>query len=1379
MTKAGLTDAGGAPIVLEKAEDDFLLNWAPKGWVRTSAPTTLPAPNPDPYPRYATDEDLTVIQAQLAAGGLDPAALSATLAPIASTADGAKALAQTAVDRLDALPPSVTPDALARGGDAAFSGQSIDATADVLMDVDGRDTFAAVASIDFAEGSGLTLQRSYDRTTKRLTLTLVAGEVTVTAPTAPRNLAAVAGNGQALLTADAPTSLGGAVITYSVTANGSTTPGIAPDPSTGGLSYALTGLSNGVPYSFTAVAVNSAGPGPASNSASATPAAAATAPTAPRNLRGTAGSGSLTILADKPLSNGGSVVTSYSLTYVVSGVPTTVEPITPSASGDLSGTITGLTNGTPVTGITVRAVNAVGPSPSAGPISLTPAAAVTVPGAPTNLVGTPGSGQIAVTADPPASNGGASVDRYNLIYTPAGGAAVTTPNILPDPVTGGISFTITGLTPGTTYSIAGRTHNSAGDSAPSAAISVSLGVLTTPTRPRNVTATVVSDTEIDVAADAPIGLGGGSLASYTVYATPPGGAPLVTAGIAPNDVGGMATRISGLTPSTTYAIHATATTTGGSGTGEGAASLDISRTTQAAPPPVAADSWLVGNIPNGMGATTCVAVDEVNHRRYLGSDVGGIYVLPDANDGKVGAWHKDAPTLTPDSHICALGVSPDGTWVLALQGVGGGGGIAWRSTTGVKSWAIVTRAYNGDVHDKISEYRPVGHRRICFIDSNRVLVSCFRDADKRGGLVLITRSGSVGAGYTFAIAEVDLPIGGSGAGSFGSALANDRRVSAIVRSAKDPTCFYVSADIHGRDPVPAQPAPGGSGVWIVRVPGAGAPTATKIDELGGGNPGGLTGCRTLCLPKGDSGAPVAVGGQDTVYLGVSLLNDTAAHAGVWELLVNDPTAPSAATLTWRRINNGITAADDVSALVARRDTTAAKTRLLAGFRNATSNYPQTAGHLFPTGGPYAKTLYRCMDARAGTPAWEPCTNWPNFPLTADGKGYKVLGTADEISPQFTAGASVANAAQGNGAANCFDLTLECGGTPPASDLAWVSNVATYFRGANPWAANVDDVVIETLIKGYGAIMTQALACSEDGKIVLAGDHDRDCWASDNFGRGAAYAVQALTADADALFVRPNHECVAVTSDLKIWTCTNIDGGTPGTWTPAAMTGVTGATGIEGGQGLSRFAETAGGTVTTLAMAGGKIWRKRGAGAWGAIGTCTGRVRFACREGSREVYWQDGTGLWVVRDISVASPTPVKIVAKTVQGAKQGYGGFALDKNDPTKGYAAWGPGQGLTRYSGLNTATPAATKLIGPKLTATSDVQDVAVAGDGRVACLLAASDAQGVRWLESSNGGTSWTDQTTPNLVEAAGTALSIAFGGTGRYVQTWANGIWVGQAA
>ena len=102
-----------------------------------------------------------------------------------------------------------------------------------------------------------------------VTVSAGGGGPTTSVPEAPRNLTAVGGNGQAVLTWDAPSSDGGEEITdyeYRINRSG-------PWISTGSTetTHTVTGLVNGREYTFEVRAVNRGGKGRASNRAEATP----------------------------------------------------------------------------------------------------------------------------------------------------------------------------------------------------------------------------------------------------------------------------------------------------------------------------------------------------------------------------------------------------------------------------------------------------------------------------------------------------------------------------------------------------------------------------------------------------------------------------------------------------------------------------------------------------------------------------------------------------------------------------------------------------------------------------------------------------------------------------------------------------------------------------------------------------------------------------------------------------------------------------------------------------------------------------------------------------------------------------------------------------
>ncbi|TGG90063.1 MAG: hypothetical protein ERJ67_11555, partial [Aphanocapsa feldmannii 277cV] len=194
----------------------------------------------------------------------------------------------------------------------------------------------------------------------------------------------------------------------------------------------LTGLTNDTTYTFALRAVNGSGNGPWAM-ASATPVAK---PSAPSDLSATASNGKVTLSWSNP---GNATITDYE---VSSNGGTTFSAISGSDASTTSHTLTGLTNRTTYT-FAVRAMNASGKGASSS-VSATPA---DKPSAPSGLKAKAGHGEITLSWDDP---GNATISKYHLSingtpYTTISGSdAITT------------SHTVTGLTNGTTYTLAVR-----------------------------------------------------------------------------------------------------------------------------------------------------------------------------------------------------------------------------------------------------------------------------------------------------------------------------------------------------------------------------------------------------------------------------------------------------------------------------------------------------------------------------------------------------------------------------------------------------------------------------------------------------------------------------------------------------------------------------------------------------------------------------------------------------------------------------------------------------------------------------------------------------------------------------------------------------------
>ena len=340
-------------------------------------------------------------------------------------------------------------------------------------------------TVNFADGSLFAAAKNVTWVKTRL---IRYAYFTISVPDAPTNVATTAGNGQVIVTFEAPISDGGSPIaSYIATSNPEGKTGSVTQSGSGTIT--VTGLTNGTPYTFTVTATNAIGTStPSAASSSVTP---ATLPGVPTNVAATAENNQATVTFDAPISNGGSTITGYTVT---------------SSAGDTqSGTsspiiVTGLVNGTAYT-FTVTATNAIGTSTaSAASNSVTP---VTVPGVPTNVAATAGNNQATVTFEAPISDGGSPITGYTVTSSAGDTQSGTSSPII-----------VTGLVNGTAYTFTVTATNAIGTSTASAA-SNSVTPVTVPGVPTNVAATA-GNNQATVIFSTPISDGGSPITGYTV-----------------------------------------------------------------------------------------------------------------------------------------------------------------------------------------------------------------------------------------------------------------------------------------------------------------------------------------------------------------------------------------------------------------------------------------------------------------------------------------------------------------------------------------------------------------------------------------------------------------------------------------------------------------------------------------------------------------------------------------------------------------------------------------------------------------------------------------------------------------------------------------------
>ena len=395
-------------------------------------------------------------------------------------------------------------------------------------------------------------------------------------PTPPVNVTATSGNQIVTVAWSPPLNNGGsAIIRYTVT----TTPGsIATIVSPTTLSLLITGLINGTTYQFSVTATSAFGTSP---SALSNPAIPAHQPDPPTSVVAVGDESQVTVNWLAPLSNGGSLITGYTVTqYPDLRTITDFPPVV----------FTGLTNGSPYS-YTVVATNAIGSSASSA-VSNTVIPG-RLPGPPTAVTAIGGDKQATVSWTAPTDNGGAPVLSYVITSTPLG--ATTT-------VSGSLtSGVITGLTNTTAYTFTVVAVTAVGPSVPSSP-SASVTPIGRPDPPTEVRA-VGGVGVATVFWTAPLNNQGSAITGYTVVSTPEG----VTTLFGPLDTSGT---VVGLTPGTSYIFTVVAT--------NGVGTSDLSSPSAAV---------VVTGLPTPPTSVTATSEDQAALITWSGADGKGATIL--------------------------------------------------------------------------------------------------------------------------------------------------------------------------------------------------------------------------------------------------------------------------------------------------------------------------------------------------------------------------------------------------------------------------------------------------------------------------------------------------------------------------------------------------------------------------------------------------------------------------------------------------------------------------------------------------------------------------------------------------------------------------------
>jgi titin len=292
----------------------------------------------------------------------------------------------------------------AESADHAFAWRQSDGIADL-----GPDEANAVNDIGQVAGTAAGIAAIWQATN-------------ATVPGAPANVSATAGDESAEVSWPAPSDGGSPITGYTVTVHpGDTTKSV--DGST--TSTTVMGLSNGTSYMFTVKATNTVGTGP--ESAASNPVVPAAPLGAPTNIVAATGDAAASISWLAPASDGGSAITSYTVTASPGGA--TVNAVDSATSA----TMTGLTNGTAYT-FTVKAINSAGTGPeSSASEQVTPQAGAPPPATATGTASPTATTTVSTGTSPPAGGIGTSITvpagtAGGTVSIAAGGTTGTPPN---------------------------------------------------------------------------------------------------------------------------------------------------------------------------------------------------------------------------------------------------------------------------------------------------------------------------------------------------------------------------------------------------------------------------------------------------------------------------------------------------------------------------------------------------------------------------------------------------------------------------------------------------------------------------------------------------------------------------------------------------------------------------------------------------------------------------------------------------------------------------------------------------------------------------------------------------------------------------------------
>jgi hypothetical protein len=661
-------------------------------------------------------------------------------------------------------------------------------------------------------------------------------------PSEPRNFAAHPGNTQVTLTWDPPANTSGAPVTayrlYRGNASGQETFFTETGGSTG---YTCTGLVNGQTYYFQVGARNSAGEGPRSAEASATPAGGPSVPSAPRNLTYVPGASNVTLNWEPPAFDGGSMITGYSIYRgTASGALLLLAPIENLTTYADEGLLPGVTFY-----YQVSAKNALGLGPKTPELVAMP---LSKPSAPLDLRATAGLGSVTLAWAPPAQNGGSPVLNY-MVYrgTAAGEESFL---VMLDAMTAHIDA---GLINGTPYYYQVSASNAQGEGQRSSeATATPQSSFDTPSAPQNLNA-AGGDGKVDLTWAPPANQGGAPVSKYRVYRD---GAFLVEPGLV------TAYSDTGLTNGQAYSYEVSASNS----IGEGARSAAASATPATLPGAPQSLSAVPSNHNVSLSWQAPASDGGAPVLGYVifrnGASLASTGVVPSYRDGTVtngqaytykvaahnrlgqGPFSEDAPA-TPDLKPIAfsLGASGADTGVDLGTDTAGNVYVAGYFTGTVDfepGGGVLELTSAGETDIFVAKYDVDGNSLWAFRVGGT-------GADRPAAILVKAGGNFLLSGYFSLVADFDPGTGTASLASYG-----------------------------GTDAFAGNYGPDGSYFWAVSFGGPGSEAASDISEDAAGNAyitGGFEG--TVDFDPGSATAPSTSAGSSDIF--VSSLGPSGAY----------------------------------------------------------------------------------------------------------------------------------------------------------------------------------------------------------------------------------------------------------------------------------------------------------------------------------------------------------------------------------------------------------------------------------------------------------------------------------------------------------------------